>query len=123
GALDPEPCRPFDARRAGLNLGEGAAFLVLESEASAERRGAQPIAELCGWAMASEAHHVTHPEPDGRTAAWTMSRALARAGLDAERVGYINAHGTATPHNDSMEARAIERALGSDAPRVPVSAT
>ena len=63
GSLDPQPCRPFDRTRAGLSLGEGAAFLMLESDSSASRRGASPLAELAGWAAAAEGHHITNPEP------------------------------------------------------------
>jgi 3-oxoacyl-[acyl-carrier-protein] synthase II len=121
GALDPQPCRPFDETRAGLSLGEGAAFLVLESEASARARGREPIAELAGWAAASESHHITHPEPHGATAAGVMRAALGRAGLGPRALDYVNAHGTATPHNDVMEAAAIRDCLGAEADRVPVS--
>ncbi|MBW2526982.1 MAG: beta-ketoacyl-[acyl-carrier-protein] synthase family protein, partial [Deltaproteobacteria bacterium] len=123
GALDRAPCRPFDRRRAGLSLGEGAAFLVLESPPSAERRGAVPIAELVGWGMAAEAHHPTHPEPDGATAAWVIERALRRSGLGPADVDYVNAHGTATPQNDAMECRALELSLGAELSRVLVSST
>lgn len=121
GALDPGPCRPFDRRRAGLSLGEAAAFLLLESEASARARGASPIAELRGWAMGSEGHHITNPEREGRTAARVMAAALARGGLSIADVDYVNAHGTATPLNDVMEAAALHACFGERALRVPVS--
>ncbi len=121
GALDPSPCRPFDRGRMGLSLGEAAAFLVLESEASARARGAVPLAELRGWAIGSEGHHITNPERDGRTAARVMSAALARGGLSPEDVDYVNAHGTATPLNDVMEAAALRACFGDRAARVPVS--
>lgn len=121
GALDHEPCRPFDAARSGLTLGEAAAFLVLESERSARERGATVLCELSGWAAASEAHHVTHPEPDGRTASAVMRDALASAGLERRELDYVNAHGTGTPHNDAMEAAAIRAFLGEDVERVGVS--
>lgn len=119
--LDPSPCRPFDRTRAGLTLGEGAGMVVLETEASARARDARPIAEIVGVAMASEAHHITNPEPGGATAARIMSQAIASAGLTPRDVGYVNAHGTGTPQNDSNEAAAIRACFG-DA-RVPVSSS
>lgn len=121
GALDRHPCRPFDRRRAGLSLGEGAAFLVLETEQSQRERHAVPIAELRGWASAAEAHHPTQPEPDGATAGWVMRRSLERAGLPSAALDYINAHGTGTVHNDAMESAAVARCLGPAAERVDVS--
>jgi 3-oxoacyl-[acyl-carrier-protein] synthase II len=122
-AVDPEPCRPFDRSRRGLSLGEGAGFLVLERADHAERRGARPIAELAGWAMGAEAHHITHPEPSGRAAGDLLSRAIAEAKLDAASIDYVNAHGTGTPHNDAMEAKALGLALGREIARVPVSSS
>jgi 3-oxoacyl-[acyl-carrier-protein] synthase II len=113
-ALDGEPCRPFDTRREGLSLGEGAAFLVLELESAACARGAQIVAELAGWAIASEAHHITQPARDGSAVIHTMQSAIARAGLEAVDVDYVNAHGTATPHNDPIESQAIAATFGSD---------
>ncbi|HEY8945071.1 MAG TPA: beta-ketoacyl-[acyl-carrier-protein] synthase family protein, partial [Polyangiaceae bacterium] len=123
GALDPEPCRPFDRARKGLNLGEGAAFLLLESEASAIERGARILGFLSGWAIGAEAHHGTHPEPSGRRAAELMRSALECAGLDVADIDYVNAHGTATLHNDTMEAAALRLALGPDTARIAVSST
>ncbi len=111
-ALDLAPCRPFDAARGGLSLGEAAAFLVLERHDVAADRGATVLAELAGWALAAEAHHPTQPAPDGVVAARTMSRAAQRAGLAPREVGYVNAHGTATPANDRMEAAAIAAVFG-----------
>jgi 3-oxoacyl-[acyl-carrier-protein] synthase II len=119
--LDPAECRPFDKTRAGLNLGEGAGFLVLESEAAALARGAAPLAELRGVALAGEAHHITNPEPTGKTAARVMASALAFAGLQPGDIGYINAHGTATPHNDAAESAAIRACFGAARPRVSSS--
>jgi len=119
-AIDPEPCRPFDARRRGLNLGEGAGFLVVERDDHARARKREPIAELAGWSLAAEAHHITNPQPTGATAELVMRRALARAGLEARDVDYVNAHGTATPLNDPMECAAIARAISPD---VPVSSS
>lgn len=122
-ALDPNPCRPFDRRRAGLNLGEGAAFLVLEPAELALRRGAVPIVELCGWAVGAEAHHITNPEREGTTAARVMRQALARAGMTPSDLDYVNAHGTATPLNDSMETAALRACLGHEVERIPVSSS
>lgn len=120
-AVDPNPCRPFDRRRAGLNLGEGAGFLVLEPEDAARARGATPLAELRGWAVGAEAHHITNPEQEGRTAARVMRDALRRAGLTPADLDYVNAHGTATPLNDSMETGALRECLGAEVDRVAVS--
>lgn len=122
-ALSPEPCRPFDRRRTGLTLGEGAAFLVLELEDAARARGASPIVELRGWAVSAEAHHITNPEASGETAASVMQRALERAAITPAEVDYVNAHGTATVLNDAMEAAALKLCLGVDADRVPVSSS
>jgi 3-oxoacyl-[acyl-carrier-protein] synthase II len=121
GVIDPGPCRPFDVGRAGLTLGEGAAFLVLESESSAARRGARVLAWLSGFAVGAEAHHVTHPEPSGERAAGLMLEALTRAGLSPEAVDYVNAHGTGTRANDAMEIAALGRVFGAELARVRVS--
>jgi 3-oxoacyl-[acyl-carrier-protein] synthase II len=123
GAIDPEPCRPFDRRRRGTSLGEGAGFVVLEGDASARARGASPVARLAGWAVGAEAHHITNPAPDGAVVASLVERAIASAGVSAREVDYVNAHGTGTPLNDSMEAGALARALGPEIARVPVSST
>ena len=123
GAVDPAPCRPFDAVRAGLTLGEGAGCLVLERESSARARGVPIIAFLTGWAVASEAHHVTHPEPSGTRAAAVMLDAMRSAGLTPADVDYVNAHGTGTLHNDAMEAKALQRVFESDLGRVWVSSS
>ncbi len=122
-AMSPEPCRPFDKRRVGLNLGEAAAFLVLETDTSARARGATPIAELAGWACFSEANHITNPERSGATAARVISTALAKGNVPHAELDYVNAHGTATPLNDAMEAAAIRAALGAEADRVFVSSS
>ena len=123
GALSSEPCRPFDRRRAGLSLGEGAAFLLLEREATARERGAEILGFLSGVATGAEAHHITHPEPSGEHAAKLMARALSSAGLTARDIDYVNAHGTGTVQNDAMEARALLASLGAEASRVFVSST
>ncbi len=120
-AVDPGPCRPFDKRRAGLNLGEGAGFVVLEPEDSARSRGAKPIAELRGWSVGAEAHHITNPESEGITAARVMTNALRSAGLSPNDIDYINAHGTATPLNDAMESAAIRSCFGDVTKTVAVS--
>jgi 3-oxoacyl-[acyl-carrier-protein] synthase II len=112
GATDPEPCRPFDRARAGLNLGEGAAVLVLEREATALGRNADVLAWLDGFAVGAEAHHITHPEPTGQRASQLLRVALSRAGLASGEVGYVNAHGTGTQQNDAMEARALLEVFG-----------
>jgi 3-oxoacyl-[acyl-carrier-protein] synthase II len=123
GATDPEACRPFDRRRRGTSLGEGAGFLVIERAESARARGAAPIAELAGWAVGSEAHHITNPAPDGALVASLVERAVRRAGLSPREVDYVNAHGTGTPLNDAMEAAALARALGPEIARIPVSSS
>jgi 3-oxoacyl-[acyl-carrier-protein] synthase II len=122
-AVDPAPCRPFDKHRRGLNLGEGAGFVVLERSSRACERGKEPIAELAGWAMGAEAHHITNPEATGTTAARVLRRALAGAGLSPREVDYVNAHGTGTPLNDPMEAAALATALGEEIQRIPVSSS
>lgn len=121
GAVDPEPCRPFDVQRGGLSLGEAAAFLLLESESMARTRGAKVLAWLSGWAIGAEAHHGAHPEPSGRRAAELMQAAIESAGLTAPEIDYVNAHGTATLQNDVMEAAALRLALGADVSRIAVS--
>ena len=115
--------RPFDISRDGFVMGEGAAVFVMESEASAARRGVEPLAELLGYAATSDAHHLTEPSITGESAANAMSLALQEAGIDASEVGYINAHGTSTPLNDKHETKAIKMALGEDAFRVPISSS
>ena len=123
GAVDPKPCRPFDAARAGLTLGEGAGCMILELESSARARGAPILAFLSGWSVASEAHHVTHPEPSGARAAAVLRGALDVAGLRPSDIDYVNAHGTGTAQNDAMEARALERTFEADLARVWVSSS
>jgi 3-oxoacyl-[acyl-carrier-protein] synthase II len=110
--LDPEPCRPFDRDRHGMSIGEGAAFVVLESQAHARARGARVYAELAGHGMTTDAFHVTAPEPKGEGMVRAMRAALAAAHVDAAAVGYANAHGTATPQNDRIEAHALREVFG-----------
>jgi 3-oxoacyl-[acyl-carrier-protein] synthase II len=120
-SLDPTGARPFDKRRRGLTLGEGAGFVVLERAEVAARREQRAICTLLGWAARSEAHHITNPEPTGDAPFRAMQAALQKAGLGPADVDYVNAHGTGTPLNDPMEARAIGRVLGEHVRRVPVS--
>ncbi len=115
--------RPFDAERDGFVMGEGAGALVIESEASAVRRGVAPIAELAGYGGSSDANHVTQPAPGGEGAARAMRRALEQAGMEPEEISYVNAHGTGTPMNDRFETEAMKAALGSEAYKVKVSST
>ena len=122
-ALSPTTCRPFDAGRDGLALGEGAAVLALESWASAQRRGATVLGEIVGYGAATDRHHLTQPHPAGDAALATMTEACRMAGIHPGQVGYVNAHGTGTPLNDSAEAAAIGRWAGSEAGRISVSST
>jgi 3-oxoacyl-(acyl-carrier-protein) synthase len=122
-AVDERPCRPFRADRAGMSLGEGAALLVLESEAHAAARGVRPLAELGGAGASCDANHMTAPQPDGAGAALAMRRALADAGMGPEQVGFVNVHGTGTLLNDAAEAAALARVFGDRAPRLPITAT
>lgn len=119
--MDPEPCRPFDKSRAGMNIGEGAGMLILEDMERAQRRGAHIYGELAGYSASCEAFHPTAPEPDGRAVSAMVRGALADAGLAAGAVDHINAHGTATPQNDRAEARGFRDVLGDRARRVPVT--
>jgi 3-oxoacyl-(acyl-carrier-protein) synthase len=118
---EPDCCRPFDRRRDGTVMGEGAAMLVVESEERAYRRGVKPLARVLGWGSTQDAHRLTAPRPDGVPARRAMERALLRASLRPQEVGYVNAHGTGTPLNDVAEARAIRAALGAHGAHVPVS--
>jgi 3-oxoacyl-[acyl-carrier-protein] synthase II len=119
--LDVEPCRPFDRDRRGMSIGEGASFLVLEEERRARERGARVYAELRGSAITTDAYHPTSPHPEGDGMVRAMREALARARASHADVGYVNAHGTATPQNDRIEGRAIVDVFGEG--RVLVSAT
>jgi len=117
----PDTCRPFSRDRRGMILGEGGAMLVLEPLEAAEARGARIHAEIAGFGMSSDAHHITQPNAEGPARA--MRAALRDAGIEPERVGYINAHGTGTPGNDPAETRAIREVFGAQADRLAVSST
>lgn len=120
-ALSPQTCRPFDADRNGLNLGEGAAFVVLESLAHAQRRGPAVLALLSGGGQSCDANHMTGPDRKGRGAARAMHAALADAGLRATDIDWVSAHGTATPFNDLMEGQAIPAVFAEHTAALPVS--
>jgi 3-oxoacyl-[acyl-carrier-protein] synthase II len=120
-AVDLEPCRPFDKSRRGLNLGEGAAFLVVEAEAHARARGAHIRAFLDGYGIAADAVHMTGPDREGRGAARAMNAALSDGRVSAAEVDYVSAHGTATVFNDLMESKALARVLGDRAAATPVN--
>jgi 3-oxoacyl-[acyl-carrier-protein] synthase II len=115
--------RPFDARRDGFVMGEGAGVLVLEDAERAKERGAQALGEVLGYAATSDAHHLTAPEPSGRDAARAIGLALADAEVSPAEIDYVNAHGTSTPLNDLSETQALKAALGERAAEVPVSST
>ena len=116
--------RPFDLRRDGFVMGEGAGLLVLEEMEAARARGATILGELAGYGSTADAYHLTAPEPTGTAAARAVSMALEDAGVDPEGVSYINAHGTSTPLNDAAETAAIKRALGEErAHQIPISST
>jgi 3-oxoacyl-[acyl-carrier-protein] synthase-1 len=119
--LDKHQCRPFDKSRAGLNLGEGAAFIVIESESSVKKRGINAICKLSGYANTCDAYHQTASSPNGEGAYLAMAKALKQSGLSPENIDYINAHGTGTENNDETEGIAIMRVFGDNIP--PVSST
>ena len=130
--VSPTACRPFAADRDGMTLGEGAAMLVLEPLETALARGAHIYAEIVGFGMSADAHHITQPRAEG--AALAMRRAMDDIRAEAlepgtpnlepiQRIGYINAHGTGTPTNDAVEAQAIHQALGEYGAKIPVGAT
>jgi 3-oxoacyl-[acyl-carrier-protein] synthase II len=122
-ALSPTQCRPFDAHRDGLTLGEGAAMFALETLDNAKGRDAQILGEITGYGAATDAHHLTQPHPNGDAAFASMTAACASAKLAPEKIDYLNAHGTGTPLNDSAEAVAINRWAGAHARNVCVSST
>ena len=114
---------PFDARRSGFVMGEGAGCLVLESLSHAQARGATILAEVAGYGASGDAYHITSPSPDGDAAAHAILGAIKDAGLTPADVDYINAHGTSTPLNEKYETIAIKKAFGDEAYKVKVSST
>jgi 3-oxoacyl-[acyl-carrier-protein] synthase II len=115
--------RPFDKRRQGFVMGEGAGVLVLEEEEHARRRGAKPLAVIGGFGMTTDAEHLTRPHPEGLGLALALERALARAGIGPEAIDYINPHATSTPQGDMAEIVALRRVFGERLARIPMSAT
>ena len=115
--------RPFDKERDGFVMGEGSGILVLEELEHARQRGAKIYAELVGYGMSADAHHMTQPDPDARGVALCMQHALHDAGMEPQEVDYINAHGTSTPYNDKFETLAIHKVFGEHASQLAVSST
>ena len=122
-ALSPTVCRPFDARRDGLALGEGAAVVALETLEGASRRGAAILGEIIGYGTTIDRHHLTQPQPQGDAALQSMRLACEVASVTPADIGYVNAHGTGTLLNDGAEALAIQRWAGGRAATLPVSST
>jgi len=124
GATSPSGIsRPFDRRRDGFVMGEGAGALVLEDAETAKLRGAQILGYITGYGATADAHHMTAPEPSGEGAARAIRKALADAEIEPGAVAYVNAHGTSTPLNDRSETEALKTALGEQATRIPTSST
>ncbi|HEX7182244.1 MAG TPA: beta-ketoacyl-[acyl-carrier-protein] synthase family protein [Thermoanaerobaculia bacterium] len=121
GAIAPERCQPFDRNRKGMIPGEGAGVLVLEPLARALARGARIYAEVAGYGLSCDAHHMTAAHPEGDGAVRAMERALAAAGIDPLAVDWVSAHGTGTPTNDRLETLAVQRVFGDAVPRIPMS--
>jgi 3-oxoacyl-[acyl-carrier-protein] synthase II len=121
GAIAPESCQPFDRQRQGMIPGEGAAVLMLESLERAQARGARIYAEIAGYGLSCDAHHMTAAHPEGDGALRAMQGALTDSGLTPEAVSYISAHGTGTPTNDRLESRAFQRLFGERTRRTPTS--
>jgi 3-oxoacyl-[acyl-carrier-protein] synthase II len=119
--VDPESCKPFDKRRQGLVIGEGAGILILEELEHAMRRRAPIFAEILGYGICADAYHLTSPEPNGEGIERVIRLALGHAGVTPEEVDTINAHGTATSFNDVAETRGIKRVLGERAKEIPIS--
>jgi len=119
--MDPSPCKPFDRKRAGMSLGEGAGILVLEDFDEALKRGVKIYAEFLGYGIGGEAYHITAPEPTGMSEARIMREALEEAEINPSEVDYINAHGTGTPLNDKVESLSIKNVFKERAYSIPVS--
>jgi 3-oxoacyl-[acyl-carrier-protein] synthase II len=122
-ATSTDRCRPFDLNRSGLLLGEAAAFLVLESDEHAQQRGARPLCHLTGYDHTTDFFHLTQPDPDGAALIEVMRAAAAQAQIAPAQIGYINAHGTATPVNDGVEAKAYGALLGDALGSTRISST
>jgi 3-oxoacyl-[acyl-carrier-protein] synthase II len=122
-ATSTDRCRPFDLNRTGLLLGEAAAFLVLESAEHAQRRGAEPLCRLTGYGHTTDFFHLTQPQPDGAALIEAMRAAATQARINPAQIGYINAHGTATPVNDGVEAKAYTTFLGDALGSTRISST
>ena len=121
-SVDENFCRPFDLNRQGLSLGEGAAILVIEEAEHALNRGAKVYAELLGYGLTADGHHMTAPDPEGNGACRAMKEALQDSGIPPEGIDAINAHGTATPANDLAETKAVKSLFAKRAGKIPVSA-
>jgi 3-oxoacyl-[acyl-carrier-protein] synthase II len=121
GAIAPEVCQPFDRYRKGMIPGEGAAVIVLEPLSSAKRRNARVYAEITGYGLSCDAHHMTAAHPNGEGAVRAMQQALEQSGIGPRDVSYISAHGTGTPTNDRLETLAVKRLFGDSAYRIPMS--
>jgi len=122
-ATSTDRCRPFDLKRSGLLLGEGAAFMVLETPENAQRRGVQPLCELSGYGHGTDYFHLTQPQPAGEALVAVMRQAADSAGVQPRDIGYINAHGTATPINDGAEAQAYRTFFGESLEQARISST
>ncbi len=120
-AMDPSPCKPFDRKRAGMSLGEGAGILILEDLDEALKRSARIYAEFLGYGIGGEAYHITAPEPTGMREARIMREAVNAGEITVDKVDYINAHGTGTPLNDKVETLSIKNVFGERAHSIPVS--
>jgi 3-oxoacyl-[acyl-carrier-protein] synthase II len=119
--MDPSPCKPFDRKRAGMSLGEGAGILILEDFDDAMRRRTKILAEFLGYGIGGEAYHITAPEPSGMREARIMREAIEEGGMTISGVDYINAHGTGTPLNDKVETLSIKNVFGERAYKIPIS--
>ncbi|MCB4755717.1 MAG: beta-ketoacyl-ACP synthase II [Elusimicrobia bacterium] len=115
--------RPFDAKRSGFVMGEGAGLVVLETEEHAQKRGARIYAELAGYGATDDAYHITAPNPDAKAAVNAMQLAIKDAGITPDAIDYINAHGTSTPLNDKTETKAVKIVFGERAYKIPISST